>query len=45
MPTELPIGKEMDKPAGFPGFHPVLMLKKTSSIEAFRTFKHCFFRP
>jgi hypothetical protein len=27
MPAKLPTGKKIDKPAGFPGFHPMLMPK------------------
>jgi hypothetical protein len=43
MPAKLPTGKKIDKPAGFPGFRPVLMLKETGSTETIRTFKRCFF--
>jgi hypothetical protein len=45
MSAKLPTGKKIDKPAEFPGFHPMLMLKKTDSTETFRTFKRCFFWP
>ena len=43
MLAEVPTGKEIDKLIGFWDFHPMLMLKRIGSTEAFRAFQGLLF--
>jgi len=43
MLAEVPTGKKIDKLIGFWGFHPMLMLKRVGSTEAFRAFQGLLF--
>jgi hypothetical protein len=43
MLAEVPTGEKIDKLIGFWGFHPMLMLKRVGSTEAFRAFQGLLF--